>query len=125
VDSGHPQLWPTCPLANCPNPTSEAGQPCDECIALFGDHLRPTGQPVPVSFEERMRQGDLEVRRILTQRREMEPLPQTPPPPAAEEWKMNQLCWVCEQRRKCRRDTISDYPGREPQWICGICEKVT
>ena len=58
-----------------------------------------------------------------------EPGPQAQPPTAARaaaardaspEYKRNQLCWACEERRTCRPDP--DHPGR---WICRTCEAIT
>ena len=85
---------------------------------------------------------DAAVAAIYAERRTMAPLPelaeatpiarpgpQAQPPTAARpaaardaspEYKRNQLCWVCEERRVCRPDP--DHSGRR---ICRTCEAIT
>lgn len=111
------QLFPTCPLPGCKNPTDDPRQPCPECLAAFGDRLRPAGEPVAAEeFAAQVEQRDAEVQAILAARREMVPLP-APEPDV--EWRPGQRCWVCEDRRKCRRD-----PDRPERWICRTCLEI-
>jgi hypothetical protein len=105
-------LFPACPLPACLNLTSDPRQPCEECLAAFGPRLRPAGEPVTAAeFTALIKLRDEEVQAVLAERRQMTPLPEPD-----VEWKQGQRCWVCEQRRKCRRD-----PGCPDRWICGGC----
>jgi hypothetical protein len=75
-------------------------------VALFGEHLRPAGERDTGTVLAELAERDRGVRDILAARRRlMVPLPEPPPPAEPEpEWQMNQLCWCCEQRRKCCPD---------------------
>jgi len=111
-------LFPVCPMANCKNPVDDPREPCTPCQELFGASLRPADRPAPgaAEFAEAAAEADARVAAILAERRAFVPLPE----PAEVEWKPGQACWVCEERRKCRRDP--DHPDR---WICKSCETIT
>jgi len=138
-------LFAKCPLPGCPNLVDDPRWPCGECETALAGYIRPS--PQPVSLEEAtamLAARDQDVAAIYAERRALTPLPgtagpalaarpdpQAPPEavhlPAADpdpgpEYKRNQLCWVCEERRMCRPD-----PDRLPEarWICRTCEQIT
>lgn len=95
-------LFSTCPVPKCSNPVDD-GQPCAECASLIAAGLiRPAGQPMTLD----------DVRRELAGQ-------QLVKADRGEEYKANQQCWVCEQRRTCRPD-----PDQRGQWICKDCEAI-
>jgi hypothetical protein len=51
-----------CVLLGCTNPSASAVQPCDECLALFGDHLVPTAKTLT---EEAVTMRNQRVRKAL------------------------------------------------------------
>ncbi len=140
-----PSLFAECPLPGCINPVDDPRWPCGECEAALAGYIRPSAQPVTVEEATAMlADRDQVVAAVYAERRTMTPLPEpagTGPaagpdpvvqPPAASqvaaardaspEYRRNQLCWVCEERRTCRLD-----PGRhsEVRWICRTCEAIT
>ena len=102
-----------CPVAGCESPVADPRRPCDECLETFGDMLRE------VSVEEQeqgieeaaatLAERDAAVRSVYAERREDS---------AGIEWRANQCCWRCEERRRCRRDPT--YPER---WVCRDCHE--
>jgi len=139
-------LFAKCPLPGCPNLVDDPRWPCRECETALAGYIRPSSRSVSVEEATAMlADRDRDVAAIYAGRRAMTPLPgpaeaapEAPPdlqarPPAAvrlpaaapdpgPEYKRNQLCWACEQRRMCRPD-----PGRLPEirWICKTCEQIT
>lgn len=112
-----PSLFETCPVPGCKNPVGDPREPCESCQTAFGDMIRAgVVIAVPVEeFTETLRQAEARVAVELAERAQMVP--------AAEpevERKLGQRCWVCGERRKCRRD--ADHPDR---WICIVCEAMT
>lgn len=118
-------LFATCPLAGCRNLTEHPDQPCRGCLALFGPHIQQTGQPQRPAEEAAADHAarDAEVAQVLTARRGLMPLPEPDParPAVPEvEWRANQTCWCCEERRKCRPD-----PDQPTRWICRTCLEIS
>jgi hypothetical protein len=140
-----PSLFAECPLPGCINPVDDPRWPCGECEAALAGYIRPatqsrTAEEVAAALADR----DQAVAAIYAERRTMTPLPEPtgaapaagpgPMAPAAgagraaaardadPEYRRNQLCWVCEERRSCRLD-----PDRHPEvrWICKTCETIT
>jgi hypothetical protein len=141
-----PSLFAECPLPGCINPVDDPRWPCGECEAALAGYIRPSSSQ-PVAAEEAaamLAERDEAVAAVYAERRAMIPLPEPavaapaagpdpqarppattqtdPAPGASPEYKRNQLCWVCEERRTCRVD-----PDRLPEvrWICRTCEAIT
>ena len=129
-----PALFPTCPLPGCPNLTDDPRRPCAQCLAGFGDWLRPAADPVSEEdFATAVAERDAAVQAILAERRTLaahtgagrshaEAGRRDPAPAAADHagWKRNQRCWCCEERHTCRID-----PDRPNGWICQKCQEIT
>ncbi len=129
-----PALFPTCPLPGCPNLTDDPWRPCAACLTAFGDWLRPAADPVSEEdFAAAIAERDAAVRAALAKRRTL--LTSTavevgrsgagrrdPALAAADhaEWKRNQTCRCCEERRTCRAD-----PDSPNGWICKKCLEIT
>jgi hypothetical protein len=107
-------LFHGCPLPGCTGPTHDPREPCEDCKAAFGDYLRPPDaaapRPTADQYAAQLADRDRETREA-TARQHAAPEP-------AVEWRRNQACWVCDQRRTCRHDL--DYPDR---WICRNCHE--
>lgn len=70
---GRSPLFSTCPLPGCTSLVGDARQPCPECVAAFGDLLRPAADPVTEDeFAALVAERDAGVRAILAARRAME-----------------------------------------------------
>ena len=85
---------------------------------MSADIERPADE-VAAELAER----DRYVREVYAARRDMAPLPEPAPAAAVEpevEWRPNQTCWCCEERRKCRPD-----PDQPTRWICKDCLEIT
>lgn len=58
-----------CPLNGCRNKTADPRRPCDDCLALAGALIKPSGTEVPEEeFLEASAAGDAAVRRVLRDR---------------------------------------------------------
>ena len=105
-------MFPGCPLPGCDNPVTDPREICGPCQAAFGDMLRPVDEPTQTAeqFAAAITARDEQVAAIHAERREIAVANEP-------EWKRNQLCWVCDQRRTCRLDSES-----RNGWICRECE---
>jgi hypothetical protein len=143
-------LFAECPLPGCRNPVDDPRWPCGQCEKDLAGYIRPSGaeRPAEVVVAE-LAERDQAVAAVYAERREMTPLPEpeapapglAPAQPAGagdermaaiqraarqdlgEERKPGQLCWVCEERRLCRKDPEFLGTGDE-RWICKECEAV-
>jgi hypothetical protein len=113
-------LFADCPLPGCFNPVDDPREPCGDCLALFGNQLRRSGREVTAEeFTAAMAERDEATRtsyaaqRVVFEATETEP---TEPAEPGVEWRSNQTCWLCEDRRKCRHD-----PSHPDRWICRTC----
>lgn len=114
-------------VCSCGALTACPGVPCESCVATAREYIRRTdGAPAT----------DAELASLLSSGMdaagpdETEPGaippadPAHPPGQASAEWRANQLCWVCEQRRKCHPDPdFADGAGK--RWICKDCEAIS
>lgn len=130
-----PSLFSDCPL-RCGNLVDDPRRPCGECEVIFAGYIRPAAQsPTAEEAAAALTERDREVAAIYAERRTMTPLPgpawtapvagPAPAPAAGDgstEYKRNQLCWCCGERRNCRPD-----PDQRPgiRWICRTCEVIT
>jgi hypothetical protein len=105
-------LFATCVLPGCPDLVEAAGDPCPSCVAAFGTLLRQVPDAELLSAEQ-IAERDQAVQQHYRDRRTI------PLPAGADdrEWKPNQLCWLCEQRRLCTRTGQG--------WECRACLTVT
>lgn len=103
----------TCPLPGCANPVTDPSVPCQECLDIFGSMLRPSSRP-PLTSDEvaaGLADRDAAVRAAYLARHEI-----AGSAGDATLWNANQVCWLCEERRKCRDD--DHRPG---SWVCTAC----
>lgn len=91
---------------------ADCREPCPECQEIFGPMLQPSrGEPVSAEhFADVVAERDRDTAQAYRAMREIAAVAE------AVEWKLNQLCWVCEERRKCRPD---DHQGGA--MICKPC----
>jgi len=100
---------PRCVLPGCSNQVDVVGMPCAECLDLttaLGPLLRRVDGPAMT--EEAIAERDAEVAEAYRQQQLV----------VADdrEWKANQRCWLCEERRRC---------ARTPQgWECSTCQEI-
>lgn len=95
-------LFTDCAAPGCAGLVSEPGGLCPACLAELGAYVRRLPGPQP-----RLAAAGDDV--PATPAKEASPAPPS-------EWRMNQRCWVCEERRKCRQD-----PSSRNGWICTDC----
>jgi hypothetical protein len=103
------QLFVECVLPGCRELVAAAGEPCDGCLTAFGPLLQQAPDAAPLT-EQDINDRDQAVAQHYQDRRDS---------PAAEDgrqWKTNQLCWMCEQRRRCART--------DQGWECRHCQSV-
>ena len=102
-----------CPVAGCAHPVADPRRPCEECRAVFGDMLRELGAERPArsaaAAVTALAARDAALRSVHAERREGN---------AAIEWRANQRCWLCEGRRRCRRD-----PMHLSRRVCRDCDE--
>ena len=102
-----------CPVAGCAHPVADPRRPCEECRAVFGDMLRELGAERPARSAEAVVTApaarDAALRSVHVEWREAS---------GAVEWRANQRCWLCEERRRCRRD-----PTHHSRWVCRDCDE--
>ncbi len=108
---GRSTLFPTCPVFGCTNLVGDPREVCGECHTIFGDYLQPATGPAPSAeaFAVTIGQSDRRIQEVMAERRLVT---------TAAEWRGNQRCWVCEERRACREELI----GVERRWVCRSCE---
>ncbi len=109
--SGAEALFPACPVPGCPNLVSDPRQVCGECLATFGPYLRPADAEAPPAeqYAAQIAARDEHVAAVLAERAAN----------TAGEWKRNQVCWCCEERRTCRQDRDT-----RNGWICRPCLEI-
>jgi hypothetical protein len=128
------ELFATCPLPGCDTLVTDPTQPCQGCLAAFGDLLRcvdtaQTSEQITAELAAR----DAAVADMYRRRRELAAAAHTGDPdaaglariesrliariPAADgDRKPNQTCWLCEERHTCTTT---------PQgWECDTCKQV-
>lgn len=102
-----------CPVAGCQNAVADPRVPCRRCRAAFGGMLREVVVDEPEQGPEEvvavLAERDAAVTAAYAARRGVAP---------EVEWWLNQRCWLCEERRKCRRDPM--HPAR---WVCRECDE--
>jgi hypothetical protein len=112
-------LFPFCPVPGCSALVEDPREVCAGCVAAFGPYLRPgSADPTAAEFAEAIAERDRTVAELLADRYapSADEVPQAGP---GDEWRRNQQCWCCEERRTCRADT--DHRDR---WICKTCEAI-
>lgn len=103
----------SCPLPGCDHPVPGPAVPCGGCREASGPQLREapgTSRPRAGTVAALARR-DAEAALILAQRKLIR----------APESRRSQRCWVCEERRTCRRDASC----ADERWICRDCEAAT
>jgi hypothetical protein len=128
------ELFATCPLPGCDTLVADPTQPCQGCLAAFGDLLRcvdtaQTSEQITAELAAR----DAAVADMYRRRRELAAAAHTGDPDAARlariqtrliahipaadgDPKPNQTCWLCEERHTCTTT---------PQgWECDTCKQV-
>jgi hypothetical protein len=127
-------LFPSCPLPGCDTPVANPTQPCEGCLAAFGDTLRrvdtdQTSEQITAELHAR----DAAVADMYRRRRELVAAAKTGDPdadrlarmesrliaqiPAADgDRKPMQTCWLCEERRTCTKTAQG--------WECDSCRAV-
>lgn len=113
-------LFSTCPLPGCDGPTADPAEPCEDCKKAFGDYMRRSDRLTePAVVVQQLAERDEAVKQAYAAQRAWPAIPK-PAEPKLVEWRPNQRCWVCEERRKCRLD-----PDRaDERWICKECIEV-
>ena len=97
----------------CGAPSDGDGLACARCVGAWRPFIRAAdGSPVSDGELAAALGGALVLEEPVPPPVEPAALPVVP----GVEWRANQVCWVCEERRKCRPDP--DHPDR---WICKNC----
>jgi hypothetical protein len=99
------QLFAECVLPGCRELVAAAGDVGPDCLAAFGPLLRQVPDAEPLTAEQ-VEDRDQAVAQHYQGRNAS----------AAQdgrEWKSNQLCWMCEQRRRCTQT--------DQGWECRHC----
>jgi hypothetical protein len=99
-------LFAECVLPGCRELVAAAGEVCPGCVAAFGPRLRPVPDAEPLT-EPAIMDRDQAVAQHYQDRRH------SPAADDGREWKSNQSCWMCEQRRRCART--------DQGWECRDC----
>lgn len=108
-------MFPQCPLPGCRNLTHRQGHPCSDCVRSFGAYLThtPAGDPLTAT-----QQADRDTATLAAYTvQHALAVDRTLAIEAGNQAKPGQTCWLCEQRRTCRR-----VGGR---WECAGCQTVT
>ena len=127
-------LFGECPLPGCQNPVDDPRWPCGECERELAGYIRPARRPdtreqAAADPARPDQEPAAPAARPAAASRPAHPAPAQPAPPPAPragaerpgpEHRANQLCWCCEQRRRCRPD-----PGHRDRWICPDCEAIS
>lgn len=138
-------LFADCPLPLCGNPVADPGELCGECEKATAGYIRRVPATSPQAPEPDITPGppgsDLratenaepppepaevpgDVRRLLAKHEAgAETAARHAAQDRGEEHKPGQLCWVCEEKRLCRKDP--EFLGtRDERWICRECEAI-
>jgi hypothetical protein len=120
-------LFTECPLPVCSNPVDD-GKPCASCAALIAEGfvrqvVPEPGQPAtpePEPPAATLSTESPEVARLLAEAtRKADAVIRRDAAERGAERMPGQMCWVCQERRTCRRDPEFT---REIRWICKECE---
>jgi hypothetical protein len=134
-------LFAECPLPVCGNLVSDPGELCGECERATAGYIRR----VPTPPEPDITPGPPPPDLLVTENAESVPEAAEVPEEVrlllakheagataaarhaaqdrGEEYKPGQVCWVCEERRLCRKDP--EFLGtRDERWICRECEAI-
>lgn len=98
-----------CVLPGCTTLVGQAGEVCDGCRAAFGPMLVETDRPA--LSEARITERD---RAVVAAYVDQQRVRKSASEQTEREVKSNQLCWLCEERRRCTR-----VAG---QWECSSCQ---
>jgi hypothetical protein len=110
-------LFATCPVTGCKNLVGDPGEVCAECLQVFGPYLRPARDTSPAGeLTAAAARSEAQAAEVLAARRELAALGATTVA-VADEWRNNQQCGCCEERRTCHID-----PASPNGWICKSCE---
>lgn len=129
-------LFPPCPIAGCNGITDAEGQPCTDCIELFGEYLthNPGGRTMTTPEILRHKADTLAAYRAQTTAPAVEALPDISATladldqirarldardhrkPALR--RRNQTCWCCTERRTCTRNDRG-------LWECDTCASIS
>ncbi len=105
---------PECVLPGCRNKVDTHGEPCVECLDLttaLGPLLRRVDGSAMT--EEQIAERDADVAEAYRQQQLVVE--------DDREWKSNQLCWICDRRRRCARIA---HNGWDKRWECRECQEI-
>lgn len=108
-------LFSECPACGYP---VDDGEPCGQCAAMIDDGYLRRAAPASLASPAAVAEVTAELERVA----DAQAMQAARERRAASEWRMNQLCWCCEERRKCHPDP--DLPGASDRWICKDCEAI-
>lgn len=119
-------LFAECPLPLCRNPVGDPGELCGACEKATAGYIRRVPAPEPLGDVEPeaapVREPRL-VQLVEARDKRMTAIERASRQDLGEEHKPGQLCWVCEERRLCRKDP--EFLGtRDERWICKECEAI-
>jgi hypothetical protein len=109
---------PECVLPGCRNKVDAVGEPCTECLDLttaLGPLLRRVDGPALT--EKQIADRDAEV---VEAYRQQQLVVLEEAPVDTREWKANQLCWMCGERRRCARM----FRHYRMEWECKACQEI-
>lgn len=101
------ELFAHCALPGCANITDTQGHPCTDCRTQFGELLRPSTDTAPMTAEAQAHRDDAARLAYRAQR--------VIAVEAGDLERPNQRCWMCTERRTCRRI--------RGQWECRACQQ--
>lgn len=104
-------LFATCPLPGCDHDVATQGHPCDTCIAAFGDLLHHTPGGTPPTAADRAARDTATLAAYRGHAAIADRAGQDDDEEG--ETRSNQLCWMCDTRRRCTRV--------EGRWECRDC----
>ncbi|MDV7991603.1 hypothetical protein [Rhodococcus sp. IEGM 1374] len=114
---GAESLFEVCALPGCIVPVTDPAEACASCQRAFGGLLRPTSGPARDRDEivAELRERDHVVRARYRERTAEYPAVHTAHD--EPEHRRNQICWLCEERATCTRQSTG--------WECSSCATVT
>lgn len=101
------ELFAHCALPGCANLTDTQGHPCTDCRTQFGELLRPSTDTAAMTVEAQARRDE--------QTRTAQRVQRVIAVEAGDLERPNQRCWMCTERRTCRRVC--------GQWECRTCQQ--